>query len=158
MRSLKRATMSTPLDDALVPGQAMRRSDRSGAPDTRLRGRRLILARVAWGAVATLIVASFIARFPAHYTLLQTVCTGATCGFAQPTPASAQALQKLGLSVGTYATFTLALTLALALVCFTLAAVIFWRRSDDWMALLVALLLVATVTLNGNAVYGSHSA
>src|SRR6266702_7309666 len=157
MRSLKRATMSTPLNDALVPSQATRSSDQSGAPRTRLRGRRLILARVLWVAAVTLIVVPFIARFPAYYTFLQTVCTGATCGF-QPTPGSAQAMQKLGLSVSAYATFTLALTLALALVCFTLGAVIFWRRSDDWMALLVALLLVATVTLNGSPVYGSQSA
>jgi signal transduction histidine kinase len=35
---------------------------------------------------------------------------------------------------------------------------IFWRRSDDWMALLVGLAVVATVTLNGNDVYDSHSA
>src|SRR5437588_10786448 len=115
MRSLKRATMSTPLNDAVVPGQTTRSSDRSGAPDTRLRGRRLILARVAWGAVVTLIVVSFLARLPAHYTLLQTVCTGATCGFAQPTPDSAQALQKLGLSVGTYAAFTRALIFPLCI-------------------------------------------
>src|SRR5438132_8817967 len=98
MRSLKRVTMSTPLNDALVPSQATRSSDQSGAPRTRLRGRRLILARVVWVAAVTLIVVPFLARFPAYYTFLQTVCTGATCGF-QPTPGSAQAMQKLGLSV-----------------------------------------------------------
>src|SRR2546425_6711591 len=141
--------MSTPINDAVVPSQATRSSDQSGAPRTRLRGRRLILARVVWVAAVTLIVVPFIARFPAYYTFLQTVCTGATCGF-QPTPGSAQAMQKLGLSVSTYATFTLALTLALAFVCFTLGAVIFWRKSDDWMALLVALAVVASVALNAN--------
>jgi hypothetical protein len=80
------------------------------------------------------------------------------CGSAQPTPDSAQTLQRLGLSVGTYAAFTLALTLASAFVCFTLGGVIFWRRSDDWMALLVALMVVATVTLNGGGAYGMNSA
>jgi hypothetical protein len=151
--------MSTPLNDSFVASPATRSSDRSGAPDTRLRGRRLILARVVWITVVSLIVALFLATLPAYYTLLQTVCTGATCGAAQPTPESAQALQKLGLSVGTYATFILALTLALALVSFTLGAVIFWRRSDDWMALLVALMVVATVALNVPSVLqASHSA
>src|SRR5437870_2501989 len=125
MRSLKRATMSTPLNDALVPGQATRSSDQSGAPRTRLRGRRLILARVAWLAAVTLIVAPFLVMLPANYTFLQTICTGAMCGNAQPTPDSAQAIQRLGLSVSAYATFTLALTLASAFVCFTLGAVIF---------------------------------
>jgi hypothetical protein len=142
--------MNTPLDDAVVASKATRRSHRSGAPGTRLRGRRLILARVAWVTVVSLIVALFLARLTAYYTALQTVCTGATCGSAQPTPDSALSLQKLGLSVGAYATFTLALTIALAFVCFTLSAVIFWRKSDDWMALLVALAVVASVTLNEN--------
>jgi hypothetical protein len=100
--------------------------------------------------VVSLIVALFLARLPAYYSALQTVCTGAACGSAQPTPGSAQAIQKLGLSVATYATFTLALTIALAFLCFTLGAVILWRKSDDWMALLVALAVVASVTLNEN--------
>jgi hypothetical protein len=130
----------------------------SSTATTRLSGSRLILARVAWGAAVTLIVVPFLVKLPAYYTFLQTICTGAPCGLGQPTLDSAQALQKLGLSVGAYAAFTLALTLVLAFLCFVVSAVIFWRRSDDWMALLVALAVVATVTLNGNDVYDSHSA
>src|SRR5437763_11180883 len=145
--------MSTPINDVLVPGPATRSSDRSGAPETRLRGRKLILARVVWGAAVILIVVSFLAKLLANYTFLQTICTGAPCGFGQATLDSAQAMQKLGLSVATYATFTLALTLALACLCFVVSAVIFWRRSDDWMALLGALAGGATFTLNGNAVF-----
>ena len=130
----------------------------SSTATTRLSGSRLILARVAWGAAVTLIVVPFLVKLPAYYTFLQTICTGAPCGLGQPTLDSAQALQKLGFSVGAYAAFTLALTLALALLCFAISAMIFWRRSDDWMALLVGLAVVATVTLNGNDVYDSHSA
>ena len=144
--------MSTPLNDAVVPSQATRSSDRSGAPDTHLRGRILTLARVAWIAVVTPLVALLLVMLPAYYTLLQTVCRGAMCAIWQPTPDSAQAMQKLGLSVGVYATFTLALTLATAFLCFALGAVIFWRRSDDWMALLVALGVVALGTVNVTAV------
>src|SRR5437867_6403873 len=158
MRSLKKATMSRPINDALVAGQATRSSARSEAPDTRLRGRRLMLARVAWVTAVTLIVVSFLAKLPAYYTCLQTICTGAPCGLGQPTIDSAQAMQRLGFSVGAYAAFTLALTIILAFVCFAVSAVLFWRKSDDWMALLVALAVVATVTLNGNDVYGSQSA
>jgi len=81
------------------------------------------------------------------------------CGPTQPTPASAQSIQKLGLSLGAYATFTLVLTIALVFLCIVVGAVIFWRKSDDWMALLVALggvalgILYITFTLQG-----SHSA
>jgi len=133
--------MSTPINDAFKLDPATSSPERSGAPETRLRGRKLILARVAWVAVVTLIVALFLARLPAYYSALQTVCTGATCG---------STMQRLGLSAVTYAAFTVALTIALAFLCFTLGAVIFWRRSDDWMVLLVALMVVASVTLNGN--------
>jgi len=56
-------------------------------------------------------------------------------------------MQKLGLSVSSYATFTFILTIVTALVCFFVSGVIFWRKSDDWMALLVALTVVATGTL-----------
>jgi len=94
---------------------------------------------------------------PAYYTLLQTVCTGAPCGLAQPTPGSAQALQKLGLSVGNFATFTVALLIASELFCFAISVVIFWRRSDDWMALLVALVVVAAFTYGTTYVLYSHS-
>ncbi len=148
----------TSLRYAFVPSPPTRSSARSGATDTRLRGRKLILARVAWVAAVTLIVVPFLVMLPAYYTALQTICTSATCGNSQPIPDSALALQKLGLSVGTYATFTLALYIALAFLCFAIGAVIFWRKSDDWMALLVALAVVGTITLNGNVAYDSHSA
>src|SRR5690348_2993771 len=142
MRSLKRATMSTPLNDALEASWATRSSNRSGAPNTRLRGRRLILARVAWATVVSLIVVLFLARLPVYYTALQT--------YVQSSLDSVQALQKLGLSVSAYVAFTLALEIALAFLCFTLGALIFWRRSDDWMALVGALAVVGSVALNGN--------
>src|SRR5207248_11442175 len=115
MRSLKRATMSTLLNDAFVASPATRSSDRSGAPDTRLRGHRLILARVVWVAAVTLIVVPFIAMLLANYTFLQTVCTGAMCGFAQPTPDSAQALHTL-----VYSTLTFLLAAVYEVSVFTL--------------------------------------
>jgi len=131
----------------------------SSTATTRLSGSRLILVRVLWVAVVTLIVALFLVVLPAYYALLQTVCTGATCAPTQPTLDSAQGIQKLGLSLGAYATFTLALTIALAFLCIAVSAVIFWRRSDDWMALLAALGGVALGTLYVTfTLLGSHSA
>jgi hypothetical protein len=51
-------------------------------------------------------------------------------------------LQNLSFSIGGYATFTLAIVIASALVSFGVAGVLFWRRSDDWMVMLVSLFLV----------------
>jgi hypothetical protein len=77
----------------------------------------------------------------------------------QPTLDSAQSLQKFGLSLATYATFTLVLTLASMLLGIAISAVIFWYKSDDWMALLVALGVVMISTLFiAYALHGSHSA
>ena len=94
-----------------------------------------------------LTLASFIVLLPSYFSQLQTVCSNPTCALVQPTLDSVHAMQQLGLSGSLYATFTLMLTLVTALVCFLVSSVIFWRKSDDWMALLVALTEVVSGTL-----------
>jgi hypothetical protein len=119
------------------------RSSRS-SEGTRLHGRRLVLARVVWAAVVVFSLSIFLLSLPAYFAQLQTVCTGDTCvySYGQLTPGSAQALQNLGLSIGAYAASTFVLITVSTLVSFGVAALIFWRRSDDWMAMLVSLFLV----------------
>jgi hypothetical protein len=121
--------------------------ERSHEPDTRLSGRWLLLVRVVWVILVILTLASFVVLLPSYYAQLQTVCTNPTCALVQPTPESVHAMQQLGLSVSSYATFTLMLTLFTALICFLVGGVIFWRKSNDWMALLVALTEVVSGTL-----------
>jgi hypothetical protein len=114
------------------------------AEGTFLHGRRLVLARVVWVAVVGFTLSIFLLSLPAYFAQLQTVCVGVTCVFSygQLTPGTAQALQNLGLSTGGYAVSILALAIASALVFFGFAALLFWRRSDDGMALFVSLFLV----------------
>jgi hypothetical protein len=57
----------------------------------------------------------------------------------------------MGLSLGTYAAFTLALTLAQVVVCLAVSALIAWRRSDDRMAMLVAFMLVTFGPISATA-------
>lgn len=116
----------------------------SNSATTRLTGAFLIIARVVWLAVFVFTLSIFIASLPAYFAQLHTVCAGLTCvySYGQLTPGTAQALQNLGLSIGVYAASTLALMTASTLVSFALAGLIFWRRSDDWMAILVSLFLV----------------
>ena len=111
---------------------------------TRLQGRWLVLARVVWAAVVVFTLVIFLLSLPAYVAQLQTVCTGDACvySYGQLTPGTAQALHNLGLSIGTYAVSILALIIASTLVSFGVAALIYWRRSDDWMAMLVSLFLV----------------
>ena len=59
----------------------------------------------------------------------------------QPTPEGVRALQDAGLSVRTCASERV-VDKVFQLVWLVVGALIFWRRSDDWMAVLVSLFLV----------------
>ena len=115
-----------------------------GAEGTRLYGRRLVLARIVWVAVVVFTLSIFLLSLPAYFAQLQIICAGDTCVYAygQLTPGTAQTLQNLGFSIGGYAVSILVLATASALVSFGVACVLFWRRSDDWMAMFVSLFLV----------------
>jgi hypothetical protein len=119
--------------------------------DTRLRGRWLVVARIAWLALALLAVGVYVTGLVVQYDLAQQICTAPAevCDqSAQLTPEGVQTLQQLGLSLRFNAVFATVRTLAWALVSWSVAALIFWRKSDDWMALLVALFLVVFVDPN----------
>jgi hypothetical protein len=108
----------------------------------RLHGRWLLLARAGWVALVTLTLAIFFASLPVYIVQLQTPCAGPACYYTQLSPGQVGALKGMGLSPGDYAAFIVALTLATMIVCLVVSTVIVLRRSDDRMALLVALMLV----------------
>jgi hypothetical protein len=68
---------------------------------------------------------------------------------AHPTAGARDALAELGLSPAGYALYNVALDAVFVSVFAVVAGVIFWRRSDDPMALLVATMLVVWGPLNG---------
>jgi hypothetical protein len=109
---------------------------------THLSGHRLTVARLATMSLVALTIAAFLPLLPAYVSSLHTVCAGAACPVGQLTPQAVQALQAVGLSVNAFAVSTLILTLLALLMCWSVAAVIVWCKSDDWMALLVAVMLV----------------
>jgi hypothetical protein len=121
----------------------------------RLHGRWLLLARGVWLTLVVLTLAVFFASLPVYIAQLHTPCAGTACGYQQLTPQQAGALTGMGLSPGDYIAYTVALTLAQVVVCLVVSTVIVLRRSDDRMALLVALLLVTngpfTVTISVSA-------
>jgi signal transduction histidine kinase len=102
-----------------------------------LSGGRLLFARVGWMAVAVLALGLLFASIPAQY--------GQLVAFASPglDPATVRAnLQELGVSNDFYATYMILISTASALVWIAVGAVIFWRRSDDRMALFASLCLI----------------
>jgi hypothetical protein len=113
--------------------------------DSRLRGRWLLLARTAWGGIALLTLGLSAASIPTSLASLYVVCTDApeTCSDnGHITPEYVRALQSLGLSLDAFATYLIVLVIVFAVVYAAIGAVLFWRRSDDRMALFASLTLV----------------
>ena len=122
-------------------------STRTSPPAITLRGRWLLPARVAWVAVAITVLAIILFSIPSSFEHYQSVCSAASevCSeraVGQPTPEGVRALREMGLSVGSYALFNVVVEKIFQLVWFAVGAIIFFRRSDDRMALLTSLFLV----------------
>jgi hypothetical protein len=106
-------------------------------------------------AIAALAIVVFSA--PSTFEQFRTVCTAAAevCStkraVEQLTPDGVRALREVGLSLRSYAFLNIAIGMVFQLVWFAVGSLIFWNRSDDPMALLVSLFLVAF----GTATYDS---
>jgi hypothetical protein len=111
-----------------------------------LSGPRLFLARVGWLVIFVLSIGVFFASIPAYYDWL--------INLADPTlePATVRAnLEAAGGSIERYAAYLVLISAASTVVWVAVGVVIFWRKSDDWMALFTSLSLVTfgAVSLNG---------
>jgi signal transduction histidine kinase len=113
-----------------------------GEADTQLRGYPLMLARTAWVVIAVAALALWAVTIPPGYAQFLTVCTQAVCRNQQATPELVRALHSAGLSLQFYALYLMTLAAVVVLIFCALGAIIAWRRSRDWMALLVSLTLV----------------
>src|SRR5918993_5713029 len=123
-------------------------STRTSSPALTLRGRWFLPARVAWVAVAITVLAIILFSIPSSFEHYSSVCTAASEVCAeravhQATPEGVRALGDIGLSVRTYALLNVVVDKVFQLVWFAVGALIFWRRSDDWMAVLVSVFLVS---------------
>src|SRR5215212_6218088 len=130
-------------------------SARTSPPDTSPHGCWLLLARLAWVAVAIAALAIVFFSIPSSFEHYRSVCTAASdvCSkraVAQPTPEGVRALREVGLSLRSYALLNVIIDKVFELVWFAVGALIFLRRSDDQMALLVSVFLIAfgTVTVD----------
>jgi signal transduction histidine kinase len=97
---------------------------------------------MAWAVVAVLTVVCIAVSIPAEFVRLQTVCTTGACEVGDLTPANVRELGVMGLSVGFFAGYQIAVELVFAATSFAVGVLIFWRRSEERMALFVAFALV----------------
>src|SRR5216684_69611 len=131
------------------PTSTVERPDARNESETRLQGRWLLIARVGWVALTLLVLALNAISIPRADALLQAVCQpGALC-ISGLTPANLRQLQQLGLSPGFLTAYQIGWDVGTTLIYTALAALIFWRRSADRMALFCAYMLV----LFGGATY-----
>jgi hypothetical protein len=106
------------------------------------------LARPGWLIIAALTVGLFIVGLPIEYGQLQHGCLTPCASTGGVAPVEASLLEKLGLSLNFFATYGVVLEVIFASVFVTVAALIFWRKSSDGVALFIslALLLFGTAT------------
>ena len=103
----------------------------------------LSVARVALLALAALTVGLYFASVPLKLAALRQVCVDPRlCDGSQLSPAQASHLLAGGLSLDFYAGYIVWTRLAVALIDWSIALLILWRRSSDRMALPTALLLI----------------
>jgi len=126
----------------------LERPDARNGSETRLSGRWLILARAAWLALvvcALMVVAAGIPQIPSFFRFLQQPCIGNACvhNDGQASISTQQAFARFGISPPMIALFVTATVYFIpALVWMLVGFILVWRRSDDWMALLVSLMLI----------------
>lgn len=107
---------------------------------THLRGRRLVAARVLVFTLIAATLAEYVFALPDLVPLLALPCEdNLNCMI---TPENVAPLARLGLTPHALAVAAAILSYAAILLVCGVAAVLLWRRSDDWMALLVALTLI----------------
>src|SRR3954467_9044896 len=107
----------------------------------RLQGRWLLAARVVWLSLALASLGLFVAQIPFAYAGRQIICAGTACPEEYLDPQTAQSIQGLGFTTSDYAAYVIALDTIFVLGYLAVAVFIFWRKSDERMALFVALAL-----------------
>ena len=121
----------------------------AGSPDAQtfrpLSGRRLVLARLGWLMVFVVTIGLFSANIPAYYDSL--------VSFSDPNLDTATVranLEAADVSIQRFATYLLGISVASAVVWVVVGTLIFWRRSDSWIALFASLCLIVFGTFGLN--------
>lgn len=121
----------------------------------RLSGPALVLGRAVWLFLAVFVLGLDVLGTPAAYQQSLSTCVGDACGVHQLTPDQMRGLIASGMSVGAYAVYVVSLYWFGTLVYAAIALVIFWRRSDERMALFGA---YALLLFGAGPVFGAVNA
>ena len=125
----------------------------SNITNTRLSGSWLIIARTVWLVLVVPSLGLFLASLIVSYQQMLRVCVDpATCNATGELPVQIQqSLASIGFSVSGFAALSTIFYVITAAIWYAVGFLIFWRRSNDWLALLAAFFLVMfNVTSAGN--------
>jgi signal transduction histidine kinase len=130
-------------------------STTSNETRTRLSGHWLMTARLLWLTLTLLSLALYLAGIPAFYQQLQLPCVGGSCSFyGALISQELMKLQTIGFPAQQYATFMIVFLTAIMFIWSGIGFTIFWRRYDDWLALLAAYFLITfNITYPGTPAY-----
>ena len=123
------------------PGEFAGRTD--ALASSTLAGRRLFVARVGWLAVFFLTVGLFLASILAYYEAIVSYSDSVF----EPEAVRAS-LEGSGVSVQFYAICLLSIGCVSTVVWVVVGTLIFWRRSDSWIALFASLCLITFGTMS----------
>ncbi|HEX8033310.1 MAG TPA: hypothetical protein VF510_05660 [Ktedonobacterales bacterium] len=134
---------------------------RAATAGGRLRGRTLLFARAAWLVLAAVAVALYVASVLLQVRQLQAPCqvsrsapitafprTVPVCPEGQVPLAVARALADLHLSIGFVGWYALGIDVLFVAGYAAIAAILFWRRSHDLLALYISLALLIFACLS----------
>jgi hypothetical protein len=94
----------------------------------------LLLVRIGIIIVASLAFLIFLVSLLLDYAQFRTICTITACADGQLTLESARTLEMLHVSLDAYAVINIVLLVIQALVYYGVAALIFWHKSNEWLA------------------------
>lgn len=132
------------MDQPATSAQLAQRIDQRSETETRLWGTWLVIVRLVCLSLGIASVGLYILAILRVNAILHLPCTGpvAACeGTGQLLPIDVQQLHELGLSVDFYAIYSIGVMTLSAVGYWLVAAFLFWRKSDDRMALLAAVSL-----------------
>jgi len=133
----------------------------SNTAHTHLTGSRHIIARIIWLVLVIPSIGLFVVSLLVTYQQMQTVCVNPiTCNANNAlSPQLQQSLTTMGFSVSAFAVLVTIFFAINAAIWYGVGFLIFWRRSNDWLALLAAFYLVMFNTTNaGNTSSGLAAA
>ena len=131
------------------------RSDVPVGSETRLQGAWLILARSAWVAISLLAVGLFVAGLPSYFANLHILNPSPYNSTSQISPSDLRVLQRFGLSLDFYAWLNIGVSVIILLVYVLVGVVLFWRKSDDRVALLASLALALFPVAYNTSIVGT---